>query len=355
MFHKLKPYFRVDLFLLIVKRRYLFLLLSFFLYSCSSQNKKYVFSGTSMGMHYNVTLYAYGGDKEIFFRNFIDKTFNRMGQVLSHFIQNSEVSRFNRLSSGVRFKISEDLMRVLERSKEISKVTDGRFDITVGPLVDLWGFGVNGFPNKLPKQKEVEKILKKVGYKKLILHRKTSEIEKKLSGLQVNVSAIGKGYMIDSLGEGFEKMGVKSYLIEMGGEIRAKRSFRDKKPWQVGVEVPAQRVTRGILELIPIYNGAIATSGSYRNYYIKEGSVYSHTIDTKTGYPVKQGPISVTVVDNECWKADALATVLMSMPLEIAKRWAEVQSIAALILQVKSNGELSHYRTKAFQSRVSKE
>lgn len=341
-------------FCLRIKKIYFILLLSLLLEGCS-QYKKHTLSGTAMGMQYNVTLYAHKNHKEIVFQSLIDRTFDRMGQILSHFIPNSEVSKINKLQAGVRLKVSEDLMKVLERSEEISKMTNGQFDITVGPLVELWGFGAKGFPNKLPSSKDIKKILKAVGYQKLVLHKETREIEKKVSNLQINVSAIGKGYMIDALGENLEEKGVKNYLIEMGGEIRAKRSSLDKSHWRVGIEVPTQSTQRNIFELIPLYNGAIATSGSYRNYYVKQGNVYSHTIDTKTGYPVKEGPVSVTVIDNECWKADALATALMSMSLKKAQRWADAHSVAALIVQVKPNGKLTSYKTKAFKARVTDE
>ncbi len=337
-----------------MKKIFSILLLSLLLEGCS-QYKKHTLSGTSMGMQYNVILYAHKNNKEIVFQNLIEETFHRLGQILSHFIPNSEVSKINKLQSGVRLKVSEDLMKVLERSEEISKMTNGQFDITVGALVELWGFGTKGFPKTLPPSKDIESFLKAVGYRKLVLHKETKEIEKKVSNLQINISAIGKGYMIDVLGENLEKAGVKSYLIEMGGEIRAKKSSLDKSHWRVGVEVPTQSTQRNIFELIPLYNGAIATSGSYRNYYIKEGNVYSHTIDTKTGHPVKEGPVSVTVIDNECWKADALATALMSMSLKKAQKWADAHSVAALIVQAKPNGKLTSYKTKAFKARVPEE
>lgn len=351
---KSEIYLGAIVFYLKIKKIYFILILSLLLEGCS-QYKKHALSGTAMGMQYNVTLYAHKKHKEIVFQNLIKETFDNLGQVLSHFIPNSEVSKINKLQAGVRLKVSEDLMKVLERSEEISKMTNGQFDITVGPLVELWGFGTEGFPNQLPSLKDIKKILKAVGYQKLVLHKEANEIEKKVSDLQINVSAIGKGYMIDALGESLEEKGVKSYLIEMGGEIRAKRSSLDKQYWRVGIEVPTQSTQRKIFELIPLYNGAVATSGSYRNYYVKQGNVYSHTIDTKTGYPVKEGPVSVTVIDNECWKADALATALMSMPLERAKIWAEKHSVAALIVQIKPNGKLTSYKTKAFKARVPEE
>ena len=203
--------------------------------------------------------------------------------------------------------ISDDLFKVISHANTISKTTNGAFDITVGPLVNLWGFGPNKSENKIPSNEEIELIKKNIGYKKIYLNKETTSIKKLHPDLYVDLSGIAKGFAVDKIALYLNSYNLENYLVEIGGELIAKGTNEDNEVWQIGIENP----NNNLAKIIGLKDIAMATSGDYRNYFEKNGVRYSHTINPNTGKPIKHKLASVTVLDKTAMNADALATAFM--------------------------------------------
>ena len=235
---------------------------------------------------------------------------------LSMFNDTSILSRMNRNDQTVR--ANAYVQTVVRKAQEISANTNGAFDITVAPLVNLWGFG---FKNSDKVTAEaVDSIRQFVGYRKICLYA-DGQLSKADPRTQLDASSIAKGYMCDVIGSWFRGKGVNNYMVEIGGEIALLGTNPDGKEWGVGINVPEedalQRVN-GIMKVIRMSSGGVATSGNYRNFYYRDGKRYAHTIDPRTGYPVQQDIISSTVIAPDCLTADAYATAFMVMGYEKA-------------------------------------
>jgi len=230
---------------------------------------------------------------------------------LSMFNDTSILSRMNRNDQTVR--ANAYVQTVVRKAQEISANTNGAFDITVAPLVNLWGFG---FKNSDKVTAEaVDSIRKFVGYRKICLDA-DGRLSKADSRTQLDASSIAKGYMCDVIGTWLKGKGVTNYMVEIGGEVSLLGTNPEGKEWGVGINVPEedalQRVN-GIMNVIHLSSGGVATSGNYRNFYYRDGKRYAHTIDPRTGYPVQQDILSSTVIAPDCLTADAYATAFMVM------------------------------------------
>jgi len=206
-------------------------------------------------------------------------------------------------------------------AQEIAEETNGYFDITVRPLVDMWGFGGSNAED-ISSQK-IDSVLQFVGYKKVTLTGK--KIIKSDERLRLDFNPIAQGYSADWIAEFFESKGIKNYLIDIGGEVLAKGKKTNNAAWIVGIEKPAEEMSsdRKVMTKVHLINKALATSGSYRKYHIKDGVRYSHTIDPHTGYPAHHNLLSASVLADNCCKADAYATACMSMGFHKAKEFIE--------------------------------
>ena len=234
---------------------------------------------------------------------------NRVNSEMSTYLPESELSRINDTDGAAWLTVSASLMHVLQAAQDISRSTQGAFDVTIGPLVNLWGFG----PEQdfaVPGEEHIDAALRLVGYEYLHLDPAASALKKTNGGIQIDLSAIAKGYGVDEIAHYLERLNLDNYLVEIGGEIRARGVNRANIPWQIGIEQPAggQRQVRRIIRL---GNSAMATSGDYRNYFEHEGTRYSHTLDPRTGWPVAHGLASVTVLHPSTMLADAWATGLL--------------------------------------------
>ena len=268
------------------------------------------FTGLTMGTTWSVLLNA--GELPVTRRQ-LQTEFNaildRVNLAMSSYLPESELSRINDTDSTGRLTVSASLLRVLQAAQEISRTTQGAFDVTIGPLVNLWGFG----PEQdftVPGEQQVNNARRLVGYDKLHLDAAAPALNKAHDGMYIDLSAIAKGFAVDEIAGYLDRLQLDNYLVEIGGEIRA-RGVNDKnKPWQIGIENPVtgQRTVRSIIKL---ENMAMATSGDYRNSFEKDGSSYSHTIDPRTGRPVTHGLASVTVLHPSAMLADAWATALL--------------------------------------------
>ena len=254
---------------------------------------------------------------------------------MSTYLPDSEISRLNDFPAGEPYTVSEELMTVLSLSEDLFETTGGSFDPTVGPVVDLWGFGPKTIQRR-PDEAAVQTALGQVGWGEHVrLDRAASTVLKTSADVRIDLSAVAKGYAVDELLELLGNVGVENALVEVGGELRAvgSRDPGNSGAWRVGIESPrgpanGQRAHR----ILPLPDRAIATSGDYRNFYEVDGVRYSHTIDPQTGRPVTHRGASVTVVASDCASADALATALLVMGPDDGFGWAEANGISALFL-----------------------
>ncbi len=244
----------------------------------------------------------------------------RVDDAMSTWKPDSELSRLNRHRGPAPFPISPATREVLVLSRQVSELSGGAFDVTVGPLVDAWGFGPPG-RREPPTEEALATLREAVGYQQLELT--DAGVLKAGERVRVDLSAVAKGYGVDRAAEALEALGATRYLVEVGGEMRVRGLNAAGLPWQVGVERPAP-LGRSVARVVSLTDAAVATSGDYRNFYERGGRRFSHTIDPRTGRPIEHALVSVTVVDRTCARADALATALDVLGpdagLELARR-----------------------------------
>ncbi|WP_290588761.1 MULTISPECIES: FAD:protein FMN transferase [unclassified Ketobacter] len=271
----------------------------------------------------------------------IEAELNNVNSKMSTYKADSELSRLNQAAVGEPFPVSRDTFEVISRSLDIWRLSQGAFDITIGPLVNLWGFGPNGSPDRLPTRSEMKQAWNRVGSDGLTLHMDDLELVKR-KDLYVDLSAIAKGYAVDRVAEALENQGVRRYLVEVGGEIRAGNSKSPTHSWQVAVEEPVSS-KREVHKVIKLDNSAMATSGDYRNYFEVEGKRYSHTIDPRDGKPISHDLVSATVIMPSCADADAWATAMMVLGPDLGLQIAEANNLAVYMIVKAGSGFDSRY------------
>jgi len=245
---------------------------------------------------------------------------DQFDQSLNPFKENSIITKVNRNEP---VKPDSFFMEVFRQSMEVSRRTGGKFDITVSPLINAWGFGFQHMDSITPAY--IDSLKSFVGYEKITADRK-GNIVKSDPRVTLNMSAIAKGYACDVIGQLLERYGVDNYMVEIGGEITA-RGVNDKgECWRIGVDKPIDDTTGMQHELqviLSLCDKSMATSGNYRNYYIRDGKKYAHTIDPHSGYPSQQDILSATVIADDCMTADAYATAFMAMGIDKSKETAK--------------------------------
>lgn len=268
----------------------------------------------------------------------IDSVLKALNQSLSTYIPNSEISTFNRNDTLVYE--SKLFHPVLKKSLEIHEVTNGAFDPTVGPLVNAWGFGPNR-PIETPDSATINALLELTGFDLIAFN---SAFAYKNPGMYVDFSAIAKGYAIDLVGEYLEARQVKQYLVEIGGELRARGKNLKGEGWTIGIDDPlVAKDERKILSIVEVNNLSLATSGNYRNYYEKDGVLYAHIIDPRTGYNRNHNLLSASVFASDCMTADAYATGFMVMGLDSSRQAIEQDPLLEALLIYQEDGEIKSY------------
>jgi thiamine biosynthesis lipoprotein len=244
----------------------------------------------------------------------------RIENLLSSYKPESEVSRLN---AAGELKVSPETFWIIKRSCEFSRASAGAFDITVAPLVDLWGFSNKNF--RIPQEEEIKKVLLRVGWEKIVLQEKDNVVKFSLPGMKIDLGAIAKGYALDCAARKLKARGIKNCLINAGGQVYA---LGDKSgvPWRIGIRDPRKKEIR---ETLKLKNRSASTSGDYEQFFIKDGGRYAHIIDPKTGRPARSGIISVTVIAPEATSADALSTAMFVLGKEkaqaLAKRFSQTE------------------------------
>jgi len=304
----------------------------------SAFGKALVISGPTMGTTYNVTIDdPVAGLEKNTLKLKIDAKLGAINQQMSTYIATSEISAFNKFDSLEWFPVSSEFAHVVQRSLEIGKITSGSFDLTIGALVNLWGFGPQARPIKKPSDQVISAARNKMGYEKIHVRLSPPALKKDVIGIPIDLSGIAKGYAVDAIAELLVDLGSKHFMVEIGGEIRAHGKKLNGQPWQIGVEKPDAK--RGVVQkILSLSNQSMATSGDYRNFYEEGGVRFSHLLDPTTGKPILHSVASVTVLAKDCATADAYATAFMVLGYEKAQKIVEDQKLTAVFLMRTKSG-----------------
>ncbi len=276
----------------------------------------------------------------------IDSLLRTVNQQMSTYIDSSEISRFN-LHRGIGwFSISTELAEIIAQSLEVSEKSGGAFDITVGPLVNLWGFGPSEREADIPGRERIRQVMQRTGYRKVSVRLAPPSVRKENPEVYCDLAAIAKGHGTDRIAGYLDSVGVSDYVIEMGGEIRAKGRNHLNNLWQIGIADPDNGL--GIQRVVSLSNTSMATSGDYRNYFEHGGTRYSHIIDPRTGEPVTHKLASVTVIHENCAYADAMATAIIVLGPEDGYELALEENLPALLI-VRERDSLIEKVTPSFK------
>lgn len=315
-------------------------------------------SGKTMGTTYNIT---YGYKSKIDFQAEIDSILLVIDQEISTYNDSSLITSFNQSKESIQLqntkmykKMNVHFKQVFFKAKNVYEKTDGYFDPTVLPLVDYWGFGSHRDRSKTIDQNKIKELMQYVGFEQVesvFLEKKRSlDLVKEKPQIQLDFSAIGKGYGVDVLADFLERKGAINYLIEIGGETRAKGKNNKNKLWQIGINTPEENAaTNDIYKVIKLQDNAIATSGNYRNFYEVNGVKYGHTINPKTGQTglnEQNTLLSATVIARDCMIADAYATAFMAMGIDKAIVLAEsLEEVEAYFIYSTDTGAMATKQT----------
>ena len=314
------------------------------LVSCSSSNETLHIAGNTMGTTYHVTIVNPGLNQQSVEPE-AEQLLQALNQQMSTYIESSELSALNRAELGVWLPVSRELFEVLELSQVIAGESGGAFDVTLGPVVNLWGFGPDSTDNKVPSTEQIEALLSKTGMNTYELDSTQSTV-RKLKPIYIDLSAIAKGYAADKLANMLTAKGYQNYLIEIGGELRVSGKSSRDLPWRLAIEQPTL-IPGEVFQAMAVSNGGIATSGDYRNFFEVEGIRYSHTIDPDTGSPVNHQLASVTVIAQTAAAADAWATALNVLGTCKGLALAEQLKLPAYFISNK-NGDFVAQYSQAF-------
>jgi len=304
-------------------------------------------TGATMGTRYSVTVLEPAGhssDQEKL-QLIIDTRLQTLNQQMSTYIDDSELNYLNKTPVGQAFTLSDDLFDVLMMSIELSWLSGGVFDVTVGPLVNLWGFGPQQ-NEQLPEQAAIDRALVGMGYQQLQFNIAESSVSK-LKPVSVDLSAIAKGYGVDKIAELLLAAGYSDFMVEIGGELRLQGLSPRGRPWKIAIEQPDGSFGK-VHRAVTVGSGAMATSGDYRNYFEIDGRRYSHTIDPTTGRPITHKLASVTVITESAAYADGLATAINVMGPERGLLFAQQNKLAAYFIINTEQGFEANF-TEAFR------
>lgn len=267
---------------------------------------------------------------------------------MSTYKKDSELSRFNQNLSTDWQPVSAELFTVIKAAQKISEFSNGAFDITVGGLVNIWGFGPDPMKFTAPSEALIKEKLAKIGYQKLSLQEKPMTVKKAIPDLYVDLSAIAKGYAVDQVGLLLEQVGIADYMVEIGGEVRVKGKNIENQPWQIAIEKPTPNKIM-VERVVPLTDIGMATSGDYRNFFEVDGVRFSHTIDPRTGRPISHKLASISILNSSTMLADALATAINVLGPVEGYNLAEKHNIPALFI-IKAADGFEEKSTTAFST-----
>lgn len=320
--------------------------------SCNPE-KEMLISGETMGTTYHIKYIAGYFTSPADLRDSIEKRLKEINQSMSTYIKDSEISRFNAIrDTEKKMSISTDFYAVLVQAEKLYRLSEGAWDGTLEPIINLWGFGRSGRrtdTSKLPTSVEIEAQLATIGFSQIeILGDGT--IRKKKPAISIDLNSIAKGYAVDQISSLLGEKGIHNCLVEIGGETMANGFRVDKKDWRVGINLPrTDAAYDSVYKIIQLHNKAMATSGDYRNFFELDGVRYSHVFDPRTGYPLTNGVVSVSVLADNCTFADGLATALMVLgPDEGIPLVDTLENVECLMVIEQPDHRLTDYYSKGF-------
>jgi thiamine biosynthesis lipoprotein len=330
----------------------IFVLVILFLPATSGAKREHLIQGRTMGTTYHITVVSgyfkdIGGLKEK-----IDARLEEINHVFSTYIKDSEISRFNALNlANEKFRVSDDFIQVMKVGRKIYQLSEGAWDGTVNPLVDLWGFGPTQRETKMPAASSINGLLQSVGFDRIQIIE-PNFILRNSAGVTLDLNSIAKGFAVDQVSQLIAASGFENYLVEIGGEVYAAGLRKDSQKWRVGINKPQKDAAfNEVYKVVSLSNKAFATSGDYRNFVEIDGVRYSHIIDPRTGYPVSNGIAGVSIIADNCTLADGLATAIMVMGTEkgipLVNR---LDNVEGLIVVEESDGSLADFYSTGFRA-----
>lgn len=321
-------------------------LLALFFVAQASPAAEVRLSGRTMGTSYSIQAHPLD-PAGTGLRERVEAELARIDALMSSWRQDSEVSRFNGWPSAEPFEISPEMMAVLERSREVWKLTGGAFDPAIGRLVRIWGLGP--WPSSgSPSPEQIQEALAASGFEQLLLDG--GRLRKKVPQLWIDVGGIAPGYAVDRVFEAIREEGYGPVLVEIGGEVRVGSPPPGREKWKIGVEQPHYDGSRSLYATLELANVAVSTSGDYRKWIVSEGKRLSHILDPRTGRPADSGVVSATVVAPECATADALATALVVLGPEKGIRLVDSLSGVECLLLVEGEKGLEERRSRGMDT-----
>ncbi|MCF7481252.1 FAD:protein FMN transferase [Vibrio sp. J1-1] len=318
---------------------------------CEQPAEQVHLTGPTMGTTYNIKYIAAEGiPAAAELQKEVDRLLEEVNDQMSTYRKDSELSRFNQYTDSDAFEVSPQTATVVKEAIRLNKLTMGALDVTVGPLVNLWGFGPEARPDVVPSDEELAARKANTGIHHLTVDG--NKLSKDIPHLYVDLSTIAKGWGVDVIANYLQSEGVDNYMVEVGGEMRLKGVNREGVPWRIAIEKPTAD-ERSIQEIIEPGDMAIATSGDYRNYFESDGVRYSHIINPQTGKPINHKVVSVTVLDKSSMTADGLATGLMVLGEEKGMAIANENNIPAFMIVKTDDGfkELASETYKPFMNK----
>ncbi len=305
-------------------------------------------TGKTMGTTYNiVAVDVPAGLQADAITKAVTETLAEVNGRMSNWDPNSEISRFNAQKSTDSVRISAQLAQVIRAANEIHAKSAGRFDVTLGPLIDLWGFGARKPEDPVPSDEDIAEASERVGQSRLLsLTASPDMLRKARSDTSVYLAAIAKGYGVDEVAATLRDLGLRNFMVEIGGDLLALGKNAEGKPWRIGIERP-DATNRAVEEIVHLSALGMATSGDYRNFFEKDGVRYSHIIDAGTGRPITHSTASVTVLADSAMMADGWATALLALGLARGMEISEKLELAAFFIVRDDGLDSKRFKTVA--------
>ena len=319
--------------------------------ACVDAQQEQLIEGRTMGTTYHIKVVTGAPAGVNGLKEKIDRRLDEINRIFSTYIKDSEISRFNAWSrAGEKFEVSADFIKVMRVGRKIYQLSQGAWDGTVNPLVDLWGFGPTRREIRMLPASVIHAVLPKVGFDHIEI-KEPNFLVKDLASVTLDLNSIAKGFAVDEVAGLIAAAGFKNYLVEIGGEVYAAGVRRDGGKWRVGINMPRKDAAiNEVYKAVWISNEAFATSGDYRNFFEIDGRRYSHVIDPRTGYPVSNGVVSASIIADNCTLADGLATAIMVMGtekgIELVNRLPNVE---CFIVVQKADGNLQDYYSNGIE------
>ncbi len=295
-----------------------------------------VMRGDTMGTTWNVRVVLPAGASLASWQSGIQRVLDLVDGQMSTYKPQSALSRFNAAPAGTWHVLPAECFEVVAHALQVARDSDGAYDPTVGPLVNLWGFGPDAPKNEPPSEAAIASARERMGWHKLKLDAATRSVYQP-GGVYLDLSSVAKGYAVDSVGSHLDHAGAEAWLVEVGGELKGKGFKPDGSPWRIGIERPGAAVGAvermdQLSQVLTLSNRAIATSGDYRRTFEAAGAMFSHHIDPRTGYPVPHTVASVSVLAASAMQADPMGTLMTVLGPELGLAWAQARGLAVMFI-----------------------